>query len=134
MSDGASTQVFYPACRYKDAAAAIAWLGRAFGFTEHVVYPGPNGTIGHAELRFEGGLFMLGSLRDDDYPIVTPEQLGGRTAGIYVAVTDIDAAYARAKAAGATIQTEIHDTDYGSRDFAAFDCEGQLWSFGTYRP
>jgi hypothetical protein len=26
-----------------------------------------------------------------------------------------------------------HDTDYGSRDFAARDPEGNRWSFGTYR-
>jgi uncharacterized glyoxalase superfamily protein PhnB len=26
-----------------------------------------------------------------------------------------------------------HDTDYGSRDFAAQDPEGNRWSFGTYR-
>ena len=28
----------------------------------------------------------------------------------------------------------LHDTDYGSRDFACRDPEGNLWSFGTYRP
>jgi len=30
--------------------------------------------------------------------------------------------------------TELHDTDYGSRDYAARDPEGNVWSFGTYRP
>ena len=25
-------------------------------------------------------------------------------------------------------------TDYGSRDYAALDPEGNLWNFGTYRP
>ena len=38
-----------------------------------------------------------------------------------------------ARAAGAEIITEPHDTDYGSRDFAARDPEGNRWSFGTYR-
>ena len=27
----------------------------------------------------------------------------------------------------------LHDTDYGSRDFAVRDPEGNRWSFGTYR-
>lgn len=39
----------------------------------------------------------------------------------------------RARKAGAQITAEPHDTDYGSRDFAAQDPEGNRWSFGTYR-
>ena len=46
---------------------------------------------------------------------------------------DVDAVYQRAKAAGAEIIAEPHDTDYGSHDFAAADPEGNRWSFGTYR-
>ena len=41
---------------------------------------------------------------------------------------------ARAKEAGAEITTELVDTDYGSRDYAARDPEGNVWNFGTYRP
>jgi uncharacterized glyoxalase superfamily protein PhnB len=41
--------------------------------------------------------------------------------------------FARATAAGATVLRELHETDYGSRDFAVRDPEGNLWSFGTYR-
>jgi uncharacterized glyoxalase superfamily protein PhnB len=44
-----------------------------------------------------------------------------------------DALYERARNAGAQITAEPHDTDYGSRDFAAQDPEGNRWSFGTYR-
>ena len=46
----------------------------------------------------------------------------------------IRAPAARARAAGARIVREPADTDYGSRDYAARDPEGNLWSFGTYRP
>ena len=28
----------------------------------------------------------------------------------------------------------LTDLDYGSRDFSVRDPEGNLWSFGTYRP
>jgi uncharacterized glyoxalase superfamily protein PhnB len=38
------------------------------------------------------------------------------------------------RAAGATIERELSDQDYGSREFTARDPEGNLWSFGTYRP
>ena len=39
----------------------------------------------------------------------------------------------RLRAAGAEVLRELHDTDYGSRDFAVLDPEGNHWSFGTYR-
>ncbi|WP_370691689.1 VOC family protein [Bradyrhizobium sp.] len=53
---------------------------------------------------------------------------------LHVAVTDPDALHARVKASGARIEMELHNTDYGSRDFACRDPEGNLWSFGTYWP
>jgi uncharacterized glyoxalase superfamily protein PhnB len=131
-----STQTFYPSMRYADARAAIAWLVRAFGFEEAVCYPGDDGSVAHAQLRFHGASVMLGSARDDDYPIKPPGERGGLTGGIYVAMPalEIDAHYARTKAAGARIHRDIQDTDYGSREYSAFDPEGFLWSFGTYRP
>jgi uncharacterized glyoxalase superfamily protein PhnB len=50
-----------------------------------------------------------------------------------VVTDDPDALHARAVIAGAQITAAPHDTDYGSRDFAARDPEGNRWSFGTYR-
>ncbi|OJH33579.1 VOC family protein [Cystobacter ferrugineus] len=122
----AAAPTFYPMLRYKDAPAAIKWLAAAFGFEEHVVVPGPNDTVAHAELRFGTGIFMLGSQKDDIY--------GNAGMAPYVYVADIDAHCARARAAGAVIVREPYDTDHGSRDYAARDCEGHVWSFGTYRP
>jgi uncharacterized glyoxalase superfamily protein PhnB len=96
-----SLQTFYPALRYTDARAAIAWLVKTFGFEEAVCYPSEDGSVAHAELRFHDGMVMLGSARDDGYPIKPPAQLGGLSASIYVAVpaAEIDAHYARTKAA-----------------------------------
>ncbi|HEX8536324.1 MAG TPA: VOC family protein [Cystobacter sp.] len=122
----AAAPTFYPVLRYKNAPAAIKWLAAAFGFEEHLVVPGPNDTVAHAELRFGTGIFMLGSQKDDIY--------GNAGMAPYVYVADIDAHCARARAAGAVIVREPFDTDYGSRDYAARDCEGHVWSFGTYRP
>jgi uncharacterized glyoxalase superfamily protein PhnB len=45
------TQVFYPAHRYRDAAAAIEWLEKAFGFERKEVHEGDDGTIVHASSR-----------------------------------------------------------------------------------
>ena len=79
----------------------------------------------------EGGGIMLGSAGGD------AGGDGGATSagafGAYVVTDQPDALYERARKAGAQITAEPHDTDYGSRDFAAQDPEGNRWSFGTYR-
>lgn len=69
MSDGAKTAVasVIPCLRDRDAPAAIAWLRRAFGFAEHRVVPGENGTIAHAQLSFANGMIMLGSSDDGEF-------------------------------------------------------------------
>src|SRR5216110_1017204 len=51
----------FPALRYKNAAAALEWLGRAFGFEKQMVVPGPEGTIAHAQMKLGPGVIMLGS-------------------------------------------------------------------------
>jgi uncharacterized glyoxalase superfamily protein PhnB len=49
------------------------------------------------------------------------------------AIDEVDSLHDRARDAGAEISMELTDQDYGSRDFAARDPEGNVWSFGTYR-
>ena len=71
-------------------------------------------------------MVMLGTRKDDRFDT-------GR-AVLYVIVDDPDAHHDRAKAAGATIVMELTDQEYGSRDYAAEDPEGNVWSFGTYDP
>ena len=120
----------FPILRYRDPAAAIDFLERAFGFVRHAVHE-DGGGIQHAELRHGAGMVMLGGVREGaDGPL--PPAPG--TGAIYVAVDDLDALHERARAGGAEIVTQPFDTDYGSRDFSARDPEGNLWSFGTYRP
>ncbi len=53
---------------------------------------------------------------------------------LHVVASDPDAHFARAKEAGAQIERELTDQAYGSREYTARDPEGNLWSFGTYRP
>jgi uncharacterized glyoxalase superfamily protein PhnB len=77
---------------------------------------------------------MLGSSCGDDFILQTPRKLGGISGGIYVAVADPDAHCAQARAAGAEVLRGPETKDYGSREYACRDLEGNLWSFGTYRP
>ncbi len=139
MADNAknTTTTVIPAMRYNDAPAAIEWLREAFGFEEHLVVPGEDGAIAHAQLVFGNGMIMLGSTRDDEFGKLQkpPSDLGGAgSQSCYVIVEDADAHYARAVAAGAKIVVEIQDEDYGGRGYSCRDPEGHLWSFGTYDP
>lgn len=123
----------FPTFRYRDAAQMIEWLGEAFGFTVHAKYMDGD-TVSHAQLALGSSMIMLGTARDDGYGKMVggPGMNGGKS--LYVAVDDADAAYARAKAAGAKILEDPIDRDYGSREFICADPEGNVWSFGTYWP
>jgi uncharacterized glyoxalase superfamily protein PhnB len=126
-----------PAMRYRNAPAAIEWLCQAFGFEKHLIVPGENGTIGHAQLTLGSGMIMLGSIRDNEFSklIKQPDEVGGvETQYPYVVVKDADTHYARAVAAGAKIVREIEDAGYGGRGYSCRDLEGHLWSFGSYDP
>ena len=125
-----------PTMPYRDAAAAIDWLCRAFGFERHLVVPGEDGTILHAQLSFGNGMIMLGSAKDSEYGKLMrrPGDVGGVTMSVYVVVDDADAHCARAKAAAATIIREPEAEDYGGRDYTCKDPEGNVWTFGTYDP
>ena len=59
---------------------------------------------------------------------------GDDNQALYVSISELDAHYARAKAAGASIVQEPRDTSYGARGYYARDLEGFLWGFSTYRP
>lgn len=131
-----TTSTVITAMRYRDAPRAIRWLCEAFGFEEHLVVPGENGKITHAQLTFGNGMIMLGSVRDGDFDKLTcqPDEAGGATMSPYVIVADCDAHYSQAKAAGAEIISGPEDQDYGGRLYTCKDPEGHLWNFGTYDP
>lgn len=125
-----------PGLRYKDAQAAIDWLCRAFGFEKKCAYPNADGTIGHAELAFGNGMVMLGSVSDRNANLwKQPAEIGlANTQSSYLVVSDADAVYATAKAAGAEMILDIVDQGYGGRGFTCRDPEGHIWSIGSYDP
>jgi uncharacterized glyoxalase superfamily protein PhnB len=127
----ASDQVAYPIVSYEDAGAAIEWLKRAFGAEEVAVYKGEDGRVEHMELAFEGGIVMGGSRGVGE--LASKVEIGRPTA-IYLVISDPDAHHERAVAAGAEVVIPLRDEEYGSRGYSALDLEGNVWSFGTYRP
>jgi uncharacterized glyoxalase superfamily protein PhnB len=118
----------YPSLRYQDAKAAYQWLQDAFGFEPVALHEDDSGNVAHAEMRWGNDLIMFGTARADHYG----ERVG--QGWVYATCDEPDALYTRAKAAGAEIVMELTDQDYGSRDFAVRDLEGNRWNFGTYEP
>jgi uncharacterized glyoxalase superfamily protein PhnB len=117
----------WPTLRAADAHGLIRFLTEALGFEAAVVYADGD-TVHHAELAWPlGGGIMLGSARPDGRRVTSPGSFSA-----YVVTDDPDALHARAVAHGAKVTQELYDTDYGSRDFAIEDPEGNYWSFGTY--
>ncbi|MGH9247178.1 MAG: VOC family protein [Acidimicrobiales bacterium] len=122
----------WPVLAYRDARAALAFLGDAFGFEQRAAYArdDDDSFIEHAEMRWPlGGGVMFGSVAMDDSPF---GQMTAGTHAVYVVCDDPDALFTRAVAAGAKVVRGLADEDYGSRGFTVRDCEGNLWSFGTY--
>ena len=120
---------------YEDAAKAIDWLCRAFGFEVQLKVEGEGGKIVHSELALGGGLIMTSDAPKEgrDWR-KTPKQAGGCTQALCVCVDDVDAHCERARKAGATIASEPKTTDYGDgywvdRSYEAVDLEGHHWWF-----
>ena len=122
---------------YDDAAVAIDWLVRAFGFEVQERVEDEQGRIVHSQLVLDGGLIMVGQtgLQPDRAYQQSPRTVGGaNTQSLVIYVDDADAHCERARAAGAEITVEPATQDYGEdywvdRSYGALDPEGHHWWF-----
>jgi PhnB protein len=115
----------------KGAAKAIEFYREVLGATELMRFPGPNGTIGHAEIKVGDSQVMLA----DEVPgkgFSSPETVGGTPVGIVVYVEDVDASVAKAQAAGAKMVKPVQDQFYGDRSGTLTDPFGHLWTIATH--
>ena len=118
-----------PYVLYEDAAAAIEFLTRAFGFQERMRMTREDGGVSHAELEFGGEVLMLGEPAD----FASPATTGVSSAVmVHLYVDDVDAHHARAREAGAEITRELEDQFYGDRTYGAKDPEGIPWYFAQH--
>jgi uncharacterized glyoxalase superfamily protein PhnB len=115
-----------PHVQYCNVEEAIGWLSRAFGFEEHYRYGEP---VSGAQMR-AGKAFLMIKRTDEDESV--PSQLGYGTQSLTMFVDDVEARYERAKAAGAEILEEPHETVYGEFQFAALDLAGHHWLFSRH--
>ena len=106
------------------------WLVEAFGFEERMRMENDEGRVNHGELVVGDALVMVG---EPGSGYESPNKRGGRsTAGVNVYVDDVDAHFERAKRAGAKINEEPSNQDFGDfgdRRYIAEDLEGHDWFF-----
>jgi predicted enzyme related to lactoylglutathione lyase len=111
---------------YQDVAEAIAWLTKVFGFSEHYRYGDP---ISGAQVHLGNAWIMLKRGQPGNE---SPAQLGYGTQSLTVFVGDVNAHFERAKAAGAKIFEEPHETVYGEWQYGAVDLDGHHWLFSQH--
>jgi uncharacterized glyoxalase superfamily protein PhnB len=127
-----------PMLAYEDGLAAMDWLAGAFGFKERARMVGDGGRLSHGEMETGGGVVMLAT-PSPQYQSPRHHREGCEAArrwsevpyivdGVLVYVEDAGAHFAQARAAGATILSQLESDEHGKR-YRAEDLEGHRWMF-----
>ena len=129
MPDG--FHVITPYLIVKGAGDAIEYYRKAFGATELMRLPQPDGRVGHAELKIGDSVFMLA----DEFPemkIVGPATLGNTSVGLLLHVENADAVFDKAVALGARVKKPMADQFYGDRSGTIEDPFGHRWNISHH--
>lgn len=106
-----------------DASGLIDFIGQAFGATTRTLIPAAGGTVGHAELTIGSSVIMVAD--PDERKIHAP-------VSIHLYCHDVDAAFQRATALGATAESEPATYFYGDRGACVIDRWGNRWTIATH--
>jgi PhnB protein len=122
-----------PSLTVHDGGKALEFYGSVFGATERMRFPGPDGTIAHAEIQIGDSVVIV---EDEDPQRGTkappPGGLPGSPASLFIYVEDVDAVIARAVELGATLQRPAQDQFYGDRDGHIVDPFGHGWTVASH--
>ena len=113
------------------AATAIEFYRSAFGATELMRFPAPDGKVAHAELQVGSSRIMLA----DEHPergYRAPHAQAGSSTGIMLYLEDVDRVFNRAIEAGATAKEPVKDQFYGDRSGTLIDPFGHWWTIATH--
>lgn len=105
-----------------DAVAVITFLQEAFGGRERYLHRTPEGRVMHAEVTIGDSVVMRGEAN---------ETWNGYRAMVHLYVADVDEAFRRAVAAGATVIQEVATQDHGDRSGGVEDPSGTQWWIAT---
>jgi PhnB protein len=120
-----------PYLSLRNAKAAVDFYARAFGAELVLKLDMPDGSIAHAEIRIGDSILMM-SEENADWGNLSPVALGGSPVQMMVYVADVDAAFARALAAGAEQVKAVEDQFYGDRSGSLKDPYGYQWTLATH--
>ncbi len=112
-------------------ARAIEFYKQAFGATEVFRMDGPDGKVGHAEIKIGDSHVMLA----DEHPEINargPQAFGGSPVSLMLYVEDVDATVNRAVEAGAELTRPVADQFYGDRTGGIKDPFGHAWYIATH--
>jgi len=115
----------------KGASQAIDFYKNAFGATELFRMDGPEGRIGHAEIKIGDSVIMLAD-EAPDMGYRSPRSLGGAAVSTMLYVEDVDERFNRAVAAGAKVQRPLANQFYGDRSGTIEDPFGHVWTIATH--
>ncbi len=116
----------------KGAADAMEYYKKAFGAVELFRIAGPDGMVGHAEMKIGDSPFMIA----DEHPemgFVSPTTLGSSPVGLMIYVDDVDTVYPQAIAAGGKEMKALQDQFYGDRSGTLIDPFGHCWTVATHK-
>ncbi|WP_372623243.1 VOC family protein [Falsiroseomonas sp.] len=115
----------------QDAKRALAWYVEALGAEATMRLPGANDTLMHAEFRIGDSVVMLGE-QSPDHDAYGPGHFGGTPVSLVLYVEEVDAAFARATAAGAAAERPPTDQPYGDRMGTLRDPFGHRWHLASH--
>jgi PhnB protein len=129
IPDGYSTVT--PYLVMQGASRALEFYRQAFAAKERFRMDAPGGGIMHAEIQIGNSVVMLA----DEAPEMGyrgPQALGGTPVSIVLYVTDVDAVFKSAVAAGAQVTRPPKNEFYGDRMATVTDPFGHVWSIATH--
>jgi PhnB protein len=110
---------------------AIDFYRRAFGATERLRMPAPEGKIGHAEIQIGDSVVML----SDPFPEMgapAPTSAGANAFGVMLYVDNVDAVFKQAVDAGATVTKPLENQFWGDRYGKVRDPFGHQWHLASH--
>jgi uncharacterized glyoxalase superfamily protein PhnB len=125
-----ATPRIIPVLVYEDIEAGHDYLVEVFGFTSGGLHRLDDGTVVHGEVSLGDNVIWLHAV-SPEHDMASPRDAEASHAGLSVHIADVDAHYARTKAAGARLDSEPTDQPYGLREYGARDPEGHRWWFST---
>lgn len=133
-------QRVFPMLSYEDVGLAADWISEAFAFEERERFAEDDGTVSHVTMVLDGAVVFLGwpgsgyrspkrhaeECEIERQILDTPYVVDG----VMVYVDDVAAHFERARAAGATILSELEENRAaGQRQYRVEDLEGHRWMF-----